>query len=67
MSTPSTPSEPQGGSPETPSIEEVQEMMPTVLELQRLISSRMSRSVRRPGGDDFGVISCTSCNSQSCG
>jgi len=60
---------PQPGQPPTPSPGEPQEdMMPTVLELQKLLLERL-KGAGRPGRtlpDEVAVVSITSCNSYSC-
>jgi hypothetical protein len=56
--------ETRAGKEPTPSEEELQAMMPTVLQLQRLIQDRLSRALR-PNGEPFS-ISLTSCNHNSC-
>jgi hypothetical protein len=47
-----------------PSEEELRAMMPSVLDLQRLIQERLTRGVRPR--DELGIISLTSCNNNSC-
>jgi hypothetical protein len=44
--------------------EQAQAMMPMVLELQRLIQSRMRQTLRP--GEELGIISLTSCTNNSC-
>jgi len=60
---------PQPGQPLTPSPGEPQEdMMPIVLELQKLLLERL-KGVGRPGRtlpDDVAIVSITSCDHHSC-
>jgi len=56
---------PPAGQPTTPTQDELAAMIPTVLELQRLIQDRVNNALRaRPA--EVAAISCTSCDSQSC-
>jgi hypothetical protein len=54
----------QPGQEPRPTQEELEAMMPNVLELQRLFMDRMRRALRPR--DEFAVVSCTSCDNQSC-
>jgi hypothetical protein len=57
-------SESRIGEESAPSEEELRAMLPTVLQLQKLIQDRLSRAMR-PNGEPFN-ISLTSCDHHSC-
>ncbi len=54
------------GSP-APTDEELQRLvMPTILELQKVLVERFRRPTTMRPGDELAVVSVTSCNQQSC-
>jgi len=66
MATPprdTTPTQPTG--PEAPD-RTLEQIVPVIRDLQRLLTERFSGGVRRPGGGEIAAISIGSCDHHSC-